>query len=132
MNRPSTRTILVVDNDRGVVNALATRLGASGYTCCSAGSGSQALAQFQERPIDLVISDLNMPQGDGVTLAQSIRRMSNVPIILVSGFKADFRRRLRGIADVSFLHKPFESKELLDLVASALRPASTDSVPVAG
>lgn len=120
MPSTTTKTILIVDNDPGAVTALTARLGSLGYRCTSAGCGSHALAQFEADPPDLVISDLNMPQGDGITLAESIRRSSRVPIILISGFKDEYRRQLRHIPDISFLHKPFDSAVLVELVEIAL------------
>ena len=114
------RTILVVDNDPALVSALTLRLEANGYSCVVARSGTEGFAQFQRLSVDLVLSDLNMPHGDGVALAESIRRVSQVPIVLVSGHKEEFRRRLRGIPDVTFLRKPFLPQELLEVVAAAL------------
>lgn len=124
--KPAVRkTILIVDNDPAVVAALTARLGALGYACNIAGCGSHALAQFHDDPPDLVISDLNMPQGDGAALAESIRRVSSIPIILISGVKDAYRKQLRGVTDISFLRKPFETQELVQLVAASLA-ASTN------
>ncbi|MGD9688933.1 MAG: response regulator [Phycisphaerales bacterium] len=122
----STRHILLVDNDPSVLAALQARIAALGYRCTTARSGGQALATFAKDPPELVISDLHMPQGDGATLAEAIRRTSDVPIILISGFKDAFRRQLRQIPDVSFLHKPFETAALLELIQASLAgcPAS--------
>lgn len=112
--------ILVVDNDPLVVAVLTARLEGMGHVCHAAASGNEGLTRFAERPFDLVISDLNMPNGDGLVLASGIRRRSSVPLILVSGFKDAYRRWLRDIADVTFIHKPFDSRELTALVQDAL------------
>ncbi len=130
MSTAGRRTILVVDNDPVVVSALTTRLSVNGYACSIARCGSEALTRFQECPHDLVVSDLHMPRGDGVTLAESIRRLSDVPIILMSGVKDDFRRRLRTLRDVSFLHKPFETRTLLDVVAATIRSNGLSASPM--
>ncbi len=120
MNSRNAKHILIVDNDPAVVTALAARLGANGYRCTTANCGSQAIARFDADQPDLIISDLNMPQGDGVALAESIRRVSLVPIILISGFKDAYRKQLRHVRDILFLHKPFVTEELVTLVASAI------------
>jgi DNA-binding response OmpR family regulator len=120
MYTDTNKSILIVDNDPGVIAALSARLGGMGYRCTTAGCSDQALSQFSSCNIDLVISDLNMPQGDGAVLAQAIRRTSGVPIIIISGFKDAYRKKLNNIANVSFLHKPFETKELLQLVSASL------------
>lgn len=116
-NKP---TILVIDNDEGMVAALTARLESLGYHCVTAGTGAQGIAAFREQTIHLVISDLNMPAGDGITLARTIRESSNVPIIVVTGFQDEFRRELRSIPNVSLLQKPFEYTRLVELIEADL------------
>jgi two-component system, cell cycle sensor histidine kinase and response regulator CckA len=120
MSTTEQPTILVIDDDEDYTQALSKRLDSSGFRCISALSGEQGLAAFQTAKIDLVLSDLNMPSGDGVELAESIRKASNVPIIFVTGFRDEFKRRLRHIPNVTTLQKPFESQYLIDLVSVAL------------
>lgn len=130
----ATRTILIADDDSSVTTALSVRLTAAGFRCLTARTGSEALACFdQERP-DLVICDLRMPDGDGATLAECIRATSSLPIILITGAREEFRRRLRRIKDVSVLWKPFLTAELLELVEASLVASdhrSDPSVPAA-
>lgn len=120
MSRVSRPTILVADDDWGLATALSLRFTDEGFRCITAHSGEEAMRCFAAEDPDVVLCDLNMPGGDGATLAESIRRTSNVPIVLISGCREDFRRRLRRIADVSFLPKPFLASEALDLVRAAL------------
>lgn len=119
MTQPAS-TILIIDNDEGLLAAIATRLGSMGYHCITAVSGAQGLACFKSQPVDLIISDLNMPAGDGVTLAQSIRETSEVPIIIITGFRDEYRRSLRSISNITLMEKPFDSDQLLDLVEAEL------------
>lgn len=128
MNAKRKHHILVVDNDPLVVAMLTARLEGMGHVCHAAASGNDGLALFDERSFDLVISDLNMPNGDGLVLASGIRRRSRVPLILVSGFKDAYRRWLRDIADVTFVHKPFDSRELTGLVQDALLRADAGEI----
>jgi len=127
MRTDTNKSILIVDNDPSVLAALSARLGGMGYRCTTAVGGAQALGKFSSCNADLVISDLNMPQGDGADLAQAIRRISGVPIIVISGFKDAYRKKLREIADVSFLHKPFETEILLQLVSASLAAPRSSS-----
>lgn len=120
MNNPRHPSILVVDNDPNVLAVLTARLGGMGYHCTTAQGGEEALSRFASMGADLVISDLNMPNGNGVEFARSLRERSDVPLILVSGFKDAYRKHLRGVANVSFLHKPFSSEELASLVQGML------------
>lgn len=113
-------TILVIDNDEDLTRALTKRLCSLGYRCITAASGAQGLAEFRDAQFDLIVSDLNMPGGDGVTLAETIRRTSNVPIIFVTGFRDDFKHRLRLIKNVTTLRKPFNSQDLIDFITVAL------------
>lgn len=110
------QSILVVDNDPSVLQALVARLASVGYCCESACSGGQALSLFQAHGADLVISDLNMPGGDGGSLADNLRRISDVPIIIISGFADASQTKLGDIKNVQFLKKPFETSQLLDLI----------------
>lgn len=119
MNQPVPR-ILVIDNDEGMVAALTARLEHAGYECATAGCGRQGLATFREGGVDLVISDLNMPAGDGVTLVRAIRETSDVPVVIVTGFQDEFRRQLRVIPNVTIVRKPFAADELLELVEADL------------
>jgi DNA-binding response OmpR family regulator len=126
--QPETgKTILIVDDDPDLAHALALRLGHQGYRCVTAGTGAQGLAEFNRGRIDLVITDLNMPSGDGVALSESVRRQSSVPLIVITGFKDEFKRRLRSVDNVTVLRKPFEAGDLVELVDATLTFDSDDS-----
>lgn len=120
MTEYRTRTILVIDDDQELARAITTRLGSLGYACITASTGEQGLAQFNKASIDLVISDLNMPEGDGLALAESIRRTSEVPIVFITGYRDHYKRRLRTIPNVTTLRKPFDGQLLGELVTAAL------------
>lgn len=116
----SQTRILIIDNDEGLVQAIATRLGSLGYRCITARTGAQGLAEFQSAPIDLVITDLNMPVLDGIGLVQRIRECSDVPVIIVTGFQQEYATRIRGLKHVTLFEKPFRSQALIDLVTVEL------------
>lgn len=124
MNRTTSATILLVDNDDHLLKALATRLSSRGYRCITACTGAQALSLFKEHDVHMVITDLNMPAGDGVALATEIRQRSSVPIMFVTGFREAFRRVARSVRDVTILEKPFDPVTLLALVESSLARAN--------
>lgn len=119
MNSKSA-SILVVDNDDSLTQAVSTRLMSAGYNCLIAYSGAQALSLFRENDIQLIITDLNMPAGDGVALATQVRKSSSVPIIFVTGFRNAYRRVMRSVPDVTILEKPFRTEELMSLVEISL------------
>lgn len=120
MTQGVSSVILIVDNDPMVVAALDARLTGMGFRCERAGSGAQALAQFERYEPDLVITDFNMPQGDGATFVRSVRRISSVPIIVISGCPDAAKATQWRALGVTFLRKPFDSDRLMELVREAL------------
>ena len=114
------QTILIVDDDEGLRTAIAVRLASSGFRCITAGTGAQGLAEFSNGGIDLIVSDLNMPSGDGVSFAEAVRQTSEVPIVFVTGFKDDFKRRVRSVQNIVTLRKPFDGRELAALIGAIL------------
>jgi CheY-like chemotaxis protein len=134
MSSEHSPVILVVDNDPELRHVIAVRLTSAGYKCVEAGSGAQALAEWQRRSFDLVVSDINMPGGDGLALADALQRSEHVPIILVTGFREDYKKRLRRVKDVTVLEKPFELSEFLGIVEASLlgRAAGDDGLRVHG
>jgi DNA-binding response OmpR family regulator len=129
MNDTRPSTILLVDNDDRLRSILAARLTGHGYHCITACSGAQALSMFRSNDVRMVVTDLNMPAGDGIALATEIRRHSGVPIMFVTGFRDTFRRVMRAIPDVTILQKPFDPETLLELIGSSLsRTRARDSL----
>ncbi len=117
--------ILIIDNDEGMVNAVTTRLEAEGYRCVTAHTGAQGLAEFSDDAIDLVVTDLNMPSLDGADLIQRLRRQSDVPIIVITGFSREYADQLAGASNITIVEKPFEAQAFLDLVTTALAMIGT-------
>ena len=112
--------ILIVDNDEAVAEAIAVRLRNAGYACVTAYNGGDAEALFQDDPFDLIISDLIMPESNGIDLAESVRRISEAPIIFLTGFSGEHEDRLHSLPNVSVLCKPFDESTLIDLVETEL------------
>ena len=117
-------SILLVE-DEDAVRAFASRaLKMRGYNVHAAASGEEALALLDddELQIDLVISDVVMPQMDGPTMLRRLREIRpNAKVIFISGYAEEaFRKSLRGDEEFSFLPKPFSLKELGVKVRQAL------------
>ncbi|MHC8320368.1 ATP-binding protein [Pseudomonas sp. GB2N2] len=112
--------VLVVDDDSLVLTSTCLLLEDLGHRVISAVSGDQALAVFDsDKVIDLVITDMAMPQMDGAQLAQAIRTLKpNLPIILATGYA----ERLEGFATrLPRLSKPFTQLNLVDIIASTMK-----------
>ncbi|GAC1418435.1 MAG: response regulator transcription factor [Candidatus Velthaea sp.] len=121
--RDSTR-ILLVDDDRGIVAAVAPALAAHGYDVIVATNGVQALRYFDSHRPDLILLDLMMPRLDGREVCRQIREISTIPIIVLSvkGGEEDIVPVLDLGAD-DYLVKPFRLTELRARVSAVLRRA---------
>ncbi|MHC8394846.1 hybrid sensor histidine kinase/response regulator [Pseudomonas sp. LB3P93] len=112
--------VLVVDDDSLVLTSTGLLLEDLGHRVISAVSGAQALEQFDvEKNIDLVITDMAMPQMNGAQLAQAIRTLKpDLPIILATGYA----ERLEGFATrLPRLSKPFTQLNLVEVIALAMK-----------
>ena len=121
---PGQGTILIVDDDKGLRETLADFLGMEGYDIREAGNVAEARAAIAKGEPDLVLLDINMPGGDGLSLAGELRSKSLLPIIILSG-KGSMVDKVVGLevgAD-DYLAKPFELRELLARVRAVLRRA---------
>ena len=118
-------TIMLVE-DEDPVRIIGTRaLQNKGYHVIQAASGTHALEVLQEQSeleIDLLITDVVMPQMDGPTLIQEVRKtIPNIKVIYISGYaEDDFRERLVGEEELYFLPKPFTLPELAKKVKEVL------------
>ncbi len=116
--------ILVVDDESQIARVLRRGLSARGYEVQTASDGEEALAVFAQWPPDLVITDLSMPQMGGLELCRHLRKISPVPIIVLS-VKGEERTKVEALdagAD-DYVTKPFGIDELLARVRAALRRA---------
>jgi two-component system response regulator MprA len=121
------RTILVVDDDPGIVSFLKRGLIFEGYAVDSAVNGSEALAKIRDTEPDLVILDVMMPGIDGIEVSKRLRRVSEIPILMLTakGALGDKISGLNSGAD-DYLVKPFEFDELLARVQALLRRSNPE------
>jgi two-component system KDP operon response regulator KdpE len=120
-----TPRILVVDDEPQITRVLRRSLSAQGYEVQVAEDGEEALAVFKQWKPDLVISDLSMPGMGGLELCRRIRKVSKVPIIVLS-VKGEETIKVEALdtgAD-DYITKPFGIDELFARIRVALRHAS--------
>src|SRR6266853_1726856 len=118
----SKKRILVVDDEQEITLVLRSGLAKHGYDVRVAGEGEAALELFQAWTPDLVVTDLSMPNMNGLKLCQRLRAISSVPIIILSvkGDEATKVEALDAGAD-DYVTKPFGMAELLARVRATLR-----------
>ncbi|MCJ7526736.1 MAG: PAS domain-containing protein [Methyloceanibacter sp.] len=117
-------TVLLVEDEDAVRSFAARALGQRGYNVLQATTGVEALEVFNNHQgeVDLVVSDVVMPEMDGPTLFEKLRRQRpDLKVIFISGYAEDaFRQHLAENEDFMFLQKPFDLKELAAAVKAAL------------
>jgi len=118
-------TVLLVEDEDAVRSFAARALGTRGYQVLEASTGAEALEVFEAHhgDVDLVVSDVVMPEMDGPTLLKKLRQDNpDIKIIFISGYAEDaFRRNLAENENFMFLQKPFDLKELAAAVKAALQ-----------
>ena len=118
-------TILLVEDEEAVRAFGARALTSRGYTVIEASSGRRGAARSSSRttvPIDLIVSDVVMPEMDGPTMFGELRKRGiTAKVIFVSGYAEEaFSKNLPEGQDFGFLPKPFSLKQLVEAVKNAL------------
>lgn len=116
------KRILVVDDERQITRMLRAALQSSGYEVATAQHGLEALERIQEQPPDLIITDLAMPEMNGVELTQAVRRSAETPVIVLSVRDSE-AMKIRALDEGAddYITKPFSMPELLARVRAHLR-----------
>jgi len=119
---PSGARLLVVDDEPSMVRTLRTNLRGHGFQVETAETAGDAFASYERRQPDLVVLDLNLPDGDGFEVVRRIREHSGTPIIVLSarGGETDKVNALDLGAD-DYMTKPFGTDELVARIRTALR-----------
>jgi len=129
VSSPAHRRILVVDDEPQITRVLRTSLDAHGYDLRVANDGETALQIAHDWPPDLMITDLSMPEMDGLELCRRFRLKSKSPIIVLS-VKGEERTKVQALdagAD-DYVTKPFGINELLARVRANLRRAPQEEI----
>ena len=115
--------ILVVDDDPCFLHVLARILKTADFQVCCAADAREGLRILHDRPIDVVISDMRMPECDGLHFVQQIRATENeVPVIILTAYdEVDTYLEALNAGANEYLQKPVETEELLRTVRTCLR-----------
>lgn len=118
------KNILIVDDSASIREAVSITLIEAGYKIVTAVDGIHALEQLAKQKIDLVISDVNMPNMDGITLVKEIKKIASykfMPIImLTSEVSQKLKDRGKEAGARAWMVKPFSKAKLTKAVATLL------------
>lgn len=125
------RQILLIDDDKLIVMTLKRLLTKEGYRVTTALSGLLALERIEESDFDLIISDIKMPEMDGIETVKKIREYLTennkklVPEIFISAYaKEDIYQEALKLNAAGYIEKPFDIKSLLQTIKESLGEVS--------
>ena len=121
--------LLVIDDDRRVRDTIKLVMEAAGHTLAFATNGREGLARFAEFKPDLVITDILMPEKEGIATITELRKLNkSIPIIAISGGgrvgNMDFLKVAQNMGATKTLSKPFDPDELMDTIAALVPKAA--------
>lgn len=114
------KTILVVDDSPTIQRTLSFMLRRMGHIALTAPNGLEALHQLEANKVDIIITDINMPQMDGLTLMNTIRERTNlqhIPVVLLTD-SSEWQQDGRSQQADAFLTKPVSTHQLMGKIAS--------------
>ena len=118
--------ILLVDDDRNLLRVLAYQVGECGYRVISESSPLRAIERFKEESIDLVVTDLRMPEMDGISLLKELRTLRpDLPVIVLTAH-GSIDKAVEAVKSGAsdFLSKPFEKEQLWLAIEKSLKMVS--------
>jgi len=114
------QTILVIDDSRTIRQLISHTLESAGFDYVTADDGLEGLAAFKEKRFDAVLTDINMPNLDGFGVMEGIRRGDTnrkVPILAITTESSqEFKDRARALGATGWIVKPFDDKQLIDIL----------------
>ncbi|MEZ4445662.1 MAG: response regulator [Polyangiaceae bacterium] len=125
MGQLDDKLILVVDDEAPLLRLMLRQLTRRGVRCIGAPSGNAALAALDRHEVDVVVSDIRMPDGTGVDLLRGLGRRAKRPIaIVVTGFSDESAEQLVALGARAVLPKPMRVDELIATIAQHVAGAA--------
>lgn len=123
----ASRRILFVEDEAAIFEPFSKALRRNGFEPVVARTAAEALASAESLDPDLVLLDLNLPDGDGSDVCRSLRRDSDVPIVMLTARGTEMDRVLGlELGADDYVVKPFSSRELISRIRAVLRRSSKD------
>ena len=118
------RTILIVDDSASMRQVVAFTLRQAGFAVVEGSNGQEALNQLGSQRVDLIVTDLNMPVMDGITLIKNVRNRPNtrtIPVLMLTTESQDSKKQEGKAAGATgWIVKPFHPEKLLQTIARVL------------
>ena len=118
------KTILAVDDSPSIRQMVAFTLKGAGYEVTEAVDGQDGLSKAKSKPFNLVLTDQNMPQMDGITLIKSLRALpqyKSIPILVLTTEAGDaMKTQGRAAGATGWLVKPFDPQKLMEVVKKVI------------
>ncbi len=119
-----SKTILSVDDSSSALQMIKLTLAGAGYQVVQASNGAEGLTKAKAAPVDLVITDLNMPVMDGLSLIRELRKLASfkgVPIVfLTTESDPGMKAQAKAAGATGWITKPFQQDQLLAVVRKVL------------
>ena len=117
-----SKSILIVDDEKNMIETLHIMLDKEGFVVDTAVNGTEALEKFKKGKYDLVLTDLKMPDLDGIGLTEAITQLSDVPIIIMTAYATkDEAIKALNLGALFFIEKPFKKRELMNFINRSLK-----------
>src|SRR4030042_2432040 len=125
------KKILIVDDDKQIVLLLASRLKANKYEIVVAYDAMQAVAKaFTEKP-DLIVLDIKMPGGSGISVMDNLSNSAETaitPVIVITAYPSpEIQQKVKEMGAVDFISKPFKAEDILPRIRRALGEVNEES-----
>ncbi|OGS41444.1 MAG: hypothetical protein A2506_04615 [Elusimicrobia bacterium RIFOXYD12_FULL_66_9] len=124
------KKVLIIDDDKAIQTALHALLSGVGHQTVSALDAMQGVMMARQSPPDLIVLDINMPAGGGLSVIQRLRTLSGtmqVPILIYTAVPLDeIRAKIPEAQDVAFLQKPASLQDIKDVLALMLPDPGLD------
>jgi two-component system chemotaxis response regulator CheY len=119
-----TKTVLTVDDSASVRQMVKLTLTGAGYQVIQANDGAEGLAKAREAVVDMVVTDINMPNMNGLALIRELRQLPSykgVPIIFLTTESDDgMKREAKAAGATGWITKPFQQEQLVAVVKKVL------------
>jgi two-component system, chemotaxis family, chemotaxis protein CheY len=136
MSDDQKHTVLVVDDSPTMRGMIQRALTDGGYRVLEAGNGQEGLARLHAEPVQVILSDVNMPAMDGLTFVRAIRqepRFAHTPILFLTTEGApEMKAAGKAAGATGWIVKPFDAEQLRNVVGMVIRRMGQAGAPPSG